>query len=810
MLRDIRLAWRLFIKNPGFTAVVVLTLALGIGLNSAVFSAIDALLLRPLPGVRSPDEIVQLYRSWPGDMKYGSNSVQHYLSIRDRTADVFSGVAVWGFDAFSVSTSNRPKRAFGQMVSANFFSLLGVRPIKGRLFLPEEDAGRGAHPVAVLSEPSWRSMFGADPAIVGRRIVLNGRSYTIVGVAPGEFRGIIPVVQPVLWVPLMQWNDVRPGNEKGFENRGNNSMNVIARLRPGVTPAMARTRLTALVSELRGVYPEEYKQNGITLVPQSEAGVHPMFRNTEVGLSAVVMAVVAILLVIACVNVANLFLARARDRAREMAIRLSLGARRPVLLRQLLTESLVFACAAGIAGLAVAAWAIGLANRIRLPFDVGFSADLRLSPAVLAFTFGTSIVTGLLSGIAPALQATHPSLVPALKGEAPAGRSRARASGGLVIAQMALSIVLLVCAGLFLRNLSHATTIDKGFDSGHQLIANVDPSLQGYNRPRTEEFYRRLTERLAAMPAVRGVSTASSVPLGLGESDQGVAVPGYTPAPNEMMSVQYNEVGPGYFSTMGIPILKGRPLEARDDATAQQVIVINQHFADHFWPGQDPLGRTVRTSGSDHTVIGVVPTGKYDRLGEDPTSFMYFSQLQHFEAGRWVQIRTAGDPSAFAPTLRAEVAAIDADMPLADVRTMETHLGIALLPARLTGAVLGIFGLLGLGIASIGIYGVMAYAVSQRTREIGIRMAIGAGRGDVVRLLMRQGLGLVAAGLVIGLALAVGAAKLASSQLYGSGGVDAVTFAAVPVVLIGVAALAIWIPSRRASGLDPVMALRRE
>jgi predicted permease len=433
-----------------------------------------------------------------------------------------------------------------------------------------------------------------------------------------------------------------------------------------------------------------------------------------------------------------------------------------------------------------------------------------LSTGVLLFALGTSIVTGLLFGIAPALQATNPSLVPALKGEAPAGRSRARASSGLVVAQMALSIVLLVCAGLFLRNLRLATTVDKGFDSSHQLIASVDPYLQGYDRARTEEFYRRLAERLGGMPAVRSVATANEVPLGLSENDGGVTVPGYTPSPNENMSVQNNRVSVGYFETMRIPILKGRAIETRDDSTGQMVVVVNQRFVDHFWPGEDPLGRVVHTAGADHVVIGVVPTGKYVRLGEDPTPFIYFSLAQHFSSERVIQVRTVGDPAAFMPTLRSEIAALDPTMPLSDVRTMEAHLGIALLPARLTGTVLGIFGLLGLGLAAIGIYGVMAYAVAQRTREIGIRMAIGAGRGDVVRLLMRQGLGLVAAGLGIGLALAIGAAKLASSQLYGSGGFDIVTFAVVPLVLIAVAALAIWIPSRKASGLDPVDALRME
>ncbi len=375
---------------------------------------------------------------------------------------------------------------------------------------------------------------------------------------------------------------------------------------------------------------------------------------------------------------------------------------------------------------------------------------------------------------------------------------------------MALSIVLLVCAGLFLRNLRQATTIDKGFDSGHQLIASVDPGLEGYDRARTEEFYRRLTERLKSNPAVVHATTASRVQLGLANSDAGTKIPGYTPAPNENMSIPYNVVTPDYFETMGITLTRGRGFATRDDSSAQGAIVVNQHFADHFFPGADPMGRTVHMLERDHVIIGVVPTGKYSRLGEDPTSYVYLAQAQHFDIGRWIQVRTAGDPAAFIPTLRAEVAAIDPDLPLSDVRTMTTHLGIALLPARVAGSVLGVFGVLGLGLAAIGIYGVMAYVVAQRTREIGIRMAIGAGRGDVMLLVLRQGLGLVVGGAAIGLVLALGAARLAKSAMYGSAGFDGVTFATVPLVLLGVASLAIWFPARRASSLDPVVALRRD
>jgi len=809
LLQDLRFARRILVKSPVFTAVVVITLALGIGLNTAVFSAIDALILRPLPGVRAPDEIVQLYRSWPGDFKYGSNSVPHYLDVRERSGDVYSGVALWCFQNLSLAADGRSQRVMGLMVSADFFSLLGVNAAKGRVFLPEEDQGRGAHPVAVASYNAWQGMFGGDPAIVGRQVLLNGQNYSIIGVTPKEFKGIIPIVSPALFVPLMQFSQMRPGSADDFEKRGNNSCNIIARLKPGVSYDAANERMKALVVQLRAEYPDDYKDSGITVVRQADAGIHPTMRSAQVGLSSVVMAVVMILLLVSCVNVANLFLARAQDRAREMAIRLSLGALRSALIRQLLTESLVFAAAAAGAGLLVAQWAITLANQITLPFDIDFDAGLRVSPTVLAFTLVVSVVTTLIFGLAPALQATRPALVPALKGEAPAGEMRSRAANGLVVAQMALSILLLVSAGLFLRNLKAATEADKGFASEHVLLADVGPALQGYTRSRSEDFYRSLTERLRANPMVREVGLAASIPLGLGESDTDTEIPGYVPAPNENMSVQLNTVSPGYFAAMGIPV-KGRAFEATDDSAGRRVIVVNQHFVDRYFGGKDPLGKVVKTRGGDHTVVGVVPTGKYVRLGEPPTAFMYFAQAQHWDAEMVIHIRTTGDPTALIPALRAEVAALDPAMPLGNVRSMEKHLGTALLPARLTGAVLGIFGLLGLVLAAIGTYGVMAYSVAQRSREIGIRMAIGAASTDIVRLVMRQGMTLVGIGIGVGLAGAFGASRVIGGVLYGGGENDLLTFVAVPLILAMVAILAIWIPARRASALDPLVALRQE
>jgi predicted permease len=413
----------------------------------------------------------------------------------------------------------------GAIVSANFFNILGATAQLGRTFVSDEDARPGAHPVAVVSYGTWQGLFGGDPQIIGRTVTLNGQRYTIVGVTPADFKGPVPMVPPTFYVPLMQLGQIMPGDRDRLEERGSNFMQMLARLRDGVTIAQAQARMKTIVASMREQYPRDYERSEILLVAQTDAGLHPQFRSAQIGLSSLVMAVVVMLLLIACVNVANLFLARAGDRAREMAVRLSLGARRGQLVRQLLTESLVFSIVSGAAGLVLAWWTIGLANQIRLPIDFALDPDLRLSVPVLLFTLGVSLLTGFLFGLAPALQSTKPALVPALKGAAASGGPRSRASRALVVAQMALSIVLLVSAGLFLRNVRAAVSIDKGFISDNLLLAAVDPGVQGYNRTRTEEFYRRLAERLRAQPNVKAVAFANMVPLGLSNQQTGSASP---------------------------------------------------------------------------------------------------------------------------------------------------------------------------------------------------------------------------------------------------------------------------------------------
>ena len=812
LLQDLRFGVRSLVRHPLYTAIGVITLALGIGLNTAVFSAVDALLFRPLGGARAPEEIVQVYRTSPGggNANYRSSSVPHFRDVQERATDVFSSVAAWNFNFVDLSFGGQNQRVMSVMASASYFSTLGVEMARGRGFSVEEDVGPGAHPVVVLGYSAWQRTFGGDAQIVGESVIVNGEAYTVIGIAPAAFNGVMPMIAPTLYLPLMQIGQITRREGKLLETRDENFMNVIARLRPGVTLEQASGRLAAVNRQLTEAFPAQYKGTGMLLVRQSEAGIHPSFRQTQVQMTSLVMAVVAMLLLIACVNVANLSLARASERSREMAVRLSIGAERSRLIRQLLTESILFAVVAGAVGLVIASWAIDIANGIRIPMDIDMQPGLRLSLPVLGFTFAVSLAVGIIFGLAPALQATRPALVPALKGEAPAGGSRSRLSAPLVIAQMALSLMLLTCAGLFLRNIRQATTIDKGFNAERVLLGTLDPSLQGYTRSRTEQFYARLLERVRTLPGVQGAALVDNLPLGLSNSDAGVKVDGYTPSPDENMSIAYSVVSPRYFETLQVPMRRGRTFTARDDSAAAPVIIVNERFAERFLQGRDPIGARVRTRGVDCTIVGVTSTGKYRSLGEEPAAYVYAPQSQSWRAGMTLVVRVAGDPAALIPTLRTEVAALDPVLPLADVKTMETHLGIALLPSRIAGTALGVFGILGLVLAAVGMYGVMSYSVAQRTREIGIRMAIGSSREEVVRLVIGQGMRLVAIGMGVGLAGALGATWLVRGLLYGGSATDPVTIGVVSAVLVSVALLATWLPARRAAGIDPILALRSE
>jgi predicted permease len=622
---------------------------------------------------------------------------------------------------------------------------------------------------------------------------------------------VIPILQADVWVPLMMQNEFMPGYDR-FQRRGNNFMQVIARFQPDVTPELAQEGLDALSLRLREDMPEEYPEEAqMLLVPQSEVVIAPDMRNAAVGMSGVIMGVVGLLLLIACVNVANLFLARAQDRKKEMGVRLSLGASRGRIVTQLLTESVLFSLVAGAAGLVLAYAAVRGASRITLPIDIPHSFDLALNVPVLLFSLAVTVCAGILFGMAPALQASRPDLVTALKGEISAeGVRGSRTSRALVVGQMALSLVLLISAGLFIQNLAAATDLDKGFDPENALVAAMDPSLQGYERERTEQFYRDLLERVRGYPGVTAAGLGESIPLSFSSSDNTVDIPGYEPSPEERMSIRYNRVTPGYFTAMGIPLTEGRGFTEEDDMDGAGVIIVNQHFANRFWPGESPIGKQVNSHGMERTVVGLVPTGKYGTLGEAPMAHQYLPLAQSWGAGTYLHVRTSGDPEALIQPLREIVRGLDPNLPIFDVKTLNHHLGIALMPARLAGIVLGAFGVLGLILASVGIYGVMAYSVAQRTREIGIRVAIGANRGDVTGMVIRQGIRLVLIGGSVGLLGAFGASQLIKSLLLTGRGVDPVTFVSVPAVLGVVALVATYLPARKAATVDPVRALKYE
>jgi predicted permease len=700
----------------------------------------------------------------------------------------------------------------GMLVSANFFQTYGVTPLLGRVFIPgEESVGPGAHPVAVLGHGFWQDRFGGDPGIVGRTLILNGHPFEVVGVAPEDFNGPVNFADIPIYVPLMMQMEIDPGYNR-LDARGNNMMTVVGRLRPGVTLERAQQVVDVTLARLGEELPDHYDdQVGTTLVPQMEAGIHPMFRSAQVGMSAVIMAVVALLLLIACVNVANLFLARARERRREMGIRLSLGAGRARVVRQLLTESLVFATLAGLAGLGLAHFAIGVLSNIRPPMDGPWHFSIEMDDRVLLFTLVVSLATGVLFGLAPALFASRANVVDSVKGESSGRAGRSRMSSGLVVAQIALSLLLLVSSGLFLRSLQGATQIDPGFDDPSSLVlVSADPGLQGYDQARARAFWDHVLVEVEALPEVRSVGLTDWLPLGISSSDRGVEIPGYEFAEGERQSLFYQMVTEGYLETMGIDLLEGRTFTRQDDEAGAPVLVINRRMAEHFWPGESAVGKVVRTAGQDRQVIGVVETVKIQRLGEPPTDQMFLSQRERFQSGMIVVARTAGDPSTALRRIQEIVRAKDPDLPVFDVRTMDQHMGTALLPARLGGSVLGLFGVLGLLLAAVGIYGVMAYSVAQRNREMGIRVALGADRGMVLKLVLGEGLRLAIVGTVIGLLGAAGAAQLVKGLLYNVSALDPVAFAVVPLLLVGVAALAVYIPARRAAGLEPMRVLKSE
>jgi predicted permease len=809
LIQDLRYGARTLLKKPGFTLIAIITLGLGIGANTAIFSLVNTVLLRPLP-VAEPDRIVEVGPVFKG-VNIGAFSYPLYKEFRDKN-EVFDGLAAYISAPMNLSQNGVNERAWGYLASGNYFDLLGVRAFKGRMFTQEEDRAAGANPIAVVSYGCWQRRFGGDPNLVGKTIKLNGHAFTIVGVAPEGFHGTVVIFEPEIYTPIMMAKQIAPDDSNWLENLGVGGILAFGRLKQGVTATQARESLNLLMAQ----FAREYKGFEGTTFSVTPAGLAiPLFRHGMLGFTGVLMATVALVLLIACVNLANLLLARAAQRRKEIAIRLSLGAGRARIVRQLLTENVALSLAGGAVGWLIALWLLGLVAAFKPPIDFNLLIDLTPDWRVMAFTLIVSFITGALFGLAPALQTSKVDLIPALKDEAGlGGYRRSSFRSGLVVAQVALSLLLLIAAGLIVRSLQSTQMVGPGFEVENRITMSVDLGMQGYDEARGREFYKQLINRVESLPGVRAASYVSALPLNLDISVGSIYVEGqpFTSA-SDLPILPYASAWPRYFETMGIPLLEGRDFTTVEDKEESRIVIVNETFARRFWPGQNPIGKRLSSGGPDKPrfeVIGVVKDGKYGTLGEAPQSFVYFPMAREYNSAVALVVNTNVEPQSMINTIRREVGRLDANLPLYDVKTMSEHMGLSLLLLRAGAWVAGSFALLALLLAGLGIYGVMAYTVSQRTREIGIRMALGAGGGDVMKLVVRQGMWLALIGLLIGLAGALALTRLMSSVLYGVSATDAVAFAGMTLLLGSVMLMACYLPARRAAKVDPMIALRCE
>jgi len=811
--QDLRYSLRALLKRPGLTLVVALTLALSIGANTAIFTWINSVLLQPLPGIERPEELVEVWGATRNNSAL-SSSYLDYLDFRDRN-EVFSGLIAHQVMPLNFGRGAKPERVWGAVVSGNYFDALGVKAAIGRAFLPEEDRTPNTHPVVVIGHGLWQRRFGGDPNVVGQAVTLNEHDFTVIGVAPKEFGSTYSGVALDVWTPVMMKDYVaRP--HFSLTDRGSRWLMVMGRLKPGKTVDQAQANVATIASQLAQGYPQTNERLGVEVYSLMRSP-YGMKRTLRPAL-AMLMAVVAMVLLIACANIANLLLARATSRRKEIAIRMALGANRRQLVRQLLTESLALALLGGVSGLLLAYWTARSLSAFLPPFGLAVSFDTSPDVRVLGFTLAVTVITGLLFGLVPALQASKPNLVATLKDDMAAvgrGRRGFALRKLLVIAQVALSVLALVGAGLFVRSLWKAQRADPGFNPDGVVLASFDPFLNGYDETRGREFYRRLVERVEALPGMQSVSLARRLPLTLsGIAFANVTIEGYTPSRDEDMRINYETVGPKYFRTMGIRLARGRDFTERDNERAPGVVVINETMARRFWPGHDPveaaLGKRLKLGKDWLEVVGVAKEVKQRRLNEPPQTFLYLPLLQDYRSNMILVARTALEMGAAIQAVERVVSTLDQNMPIFDVKTLNEHIGVSLFLPRMAATLLSLFGLLALLLAAIGLYGVMSYSVIQRTREIGIRISLGATRRDVLRYIIGQGLTLSVIGIVIGLAAALAVTRLIAHLLYGVSANDPATFTLIALLLVGVALAACYLPARRATRVDPMIALRNE
>jgi predicted permease len=794
-------------RSPGLVLTVVVSIGLGIAANATIFSIVSRVLLQP-PPVGDPSTLTTLFVTHDGDKCCNEFSYPAFRDVREQTKS-FSDVAAYcELVPASIAGDREPERVWGQSVTTNYFDVTALHMSLGRGFASNEDR----LPVIVLGYELWQRRFGGDPAIVGKAISLSGHVYSVVGVAPQGYRGLDLVLDPQFWVPLGNLAQLVP-NPPDANSRAFHWLRVAARVKPGVTRAQVISELRVVAQSLARAHPESDKGNGFLLV---KAGMLPQAGGFAAALFflAALSVVVLLVLCIACANVANLLLALTASRHKEMGVRLALGATRAQLLRQMLMESVLLALGGGLLGVALSVWSTSALSAFRLPAPIPLDLSVSVDWRVVLYTFLLSVVAGVAFGFGPSWKASRPILSSALKGEdalASPGR-RFSLRDVLVVAQISLSLVLLCATGLFLRSLQGASNIDIGFRSRGLLMMAVDPQTHGYSATRTIQLLSELREKVATLPGVSSVATADIVPLSMGGRSDGFVVEGRPAPTGEPPGSEMYMISPDYFETMGIPHIAGRAL-GDENPGAPKVAVVNEEFARRLFKHDSPIGQRVTGGGVTYQIVGVVGDIKSRTLGEEDRPVLYRSINQNIAGdpsfnGYSLMVRYTGDPSALSAAIRHEIGSLDPSLAVFNTQTIEEHLHDALFLPRLAGTLFGIFGCIGILLATVGLYSVMSYSVSRRTQEIGIRIALGAQTGAVQRLIVTQGMRLTVIAIALGLPLAFAASKLSASILYGVRPHDVVTFTAIPVILFVVALLACWIPSRRASRVDPMKTLR--
>jgi len=807
LAHDLRFAVRMLRRSPVFTVVAIAIISLGCGAVTTIFSGINAVVLRPLPGTADPKGLF-LFERRSRDFSEGVSGSHLYYRHLVENARMASGIAAWGKAALSIAVNGEGHAVYGNIVSGNYFSVLGERPALGRFFVPDEDRTPLATPVVVVSHDFWEHELRADTAAIGRTVKVNGHPYTVIGVTTDGFRGVFSPLKVDAWVPLMMQAQLRPGQDLTDQPW----LWMFGRLAPGVTRDAARRELTGLTEQWVGEMkePVSYKRYASIRITDL-TGLPDDARRAFLGFTALLFGAAALVLVIASVNVGSMLSARAIARQREMALRTALGAGRSRLVRQLLTESLLLFLIGSLGGMAVAWFATGALERIPIPGDSSLSLELSPDPRVFIFSLTVSLATGLVFGLAPALQGVGRDIATRLRNDAAASSARRSLAGNaIIVAQLALSLVLLVAAGLFTRALDEGARTDPGFEPKGVATAYFNAESWGYDSTKADRFFRVLRERVAAMPGVTAASYTDILPLTMSNSDDFVRPegPGRDDDGVARIRVGVSAIDPGYFDVVGIPIRLGRAVVEQDDAKSPKVVVVNETLANRLWPGASAIGRTLGFHGERVLVVGVARDSKYGTLTERKQPFVYVPLAQYPRPDTRLILRTVLDPAALAPTIREAVRSLDPALPPPFVTTLRRETSIVLFPQRVAATVTGVLGGVGLLLAAVGLYGLIAFSVGRRTREIGVRVALGAQRADVLGMVVREGMRLAGTGVVVGVLLATAATRLIAGLLFTVSPLDGLTFAGMSGLFVVVALVASYVPARRAAATDPLTALR--